>query len=151
MKLAEIAEFLQGDLDGAADTEIARVAGVEAAHAGEISFLEKTENSVQTNASALIVPESFDSALVVPIIKVKNPKLAFAKIAAVLHPPKKREIITHPTAVVAESACLGKHLFIGAFVTIGENSEIGDGCQIRAGAKIGDNVRIGAGCVIHPN
>ena len=151
MNLAKIAEFLQANLIGDRDSEILRVAGIETARENEISFLEKAETTVQTNASCLIVPENFDAEISVPIIKVKNPKLAFARIAAVLHPPKKREIITHRTAVVAETANLGKDLFIGAFVLIGDNSEIGDGTQIRAGAKIGDNVKIGTNCIIHPN
>jgi len=151
MKLAEIAEFLRGNLEGDGTAEISRVAAFDKAGTGEISFLEKTDSPVQTNASALIVPENFHLETNVALIKVKNPKLGFAKIAAVLHPPKKRVITTHPTALIADSARLGKNLFIGAFVTIGENSEIGDGTEIRAGAKIGDNVRIGANCVIHPN
>ena len=151
MKLAEIAEFLQGNLDADRDAEIYRVAGFEKAAANEISFLEKAESSFQTNASCLIVPETFEAETSIPLIKVKNPKLAFAKLAAILHPPKTRAAVTHQTAVVSESARLGKDLFIGAFVCIGEDSEIGDGTQIRAGAKIGDHVKIGANCVIHPN
>jgi UDP-3-O-[3-hydroxymyristoyl] glucosamine N-acyltransferase len=151
MKIAEIAEFLQGNLVGDRDAEIYRVAGFEKADANEITFLEKAEIAVQTNAACLIVPENFNAEISLPVIKVKNPKLAFAKIAAVLHPPKKREILTHQTAVISDSARLGKDLFIGAFVCIGDHSEIGDGTQLRAGAKIGDHVRIGAGCVIHPN
>jgi UDP-3-O-[3-hydroxymyristoyl] glucosamine N-acyltransferase len=151
MKLAEIAEFLQGQFDGDPAAEIYRAASIEAARPHEISFLEKVENLTNTDASCLIVPENFDAEISVSTIKVRNPKLAFAKIAALLHPPKKRGRFTHPSAVVAESAVLGKDLFIGAFVTIGENSEIGDGTQLRAGAKIGDNVRIGENCTIHPN
>lgn len=151
MKLAEIAEFLQGNLEGDGNSEILRVASFEKASENEITFLEKADNSNQTNASCVIVPENFDAKISIPKIKVKNPKLAIAKIAAVLHPPKKRETITHKTAIVSESAKLGKGLFIGAYVTIGENSEIGDRTQVRAGAKIGDNVKIGANCTIHPN
>jgi UDP-3-O-[3-hydroxymyristoyl] glucosamine N-acyltransferase len=151
MKTAEIAEFLQGDLTGDGETEIFRVASFDKASAEEISFLEKPENLPATNAACLIVPENFTAQISASVIKVKNPKLAFAKIAAVLHPPKKRETMRHASAVIAESARLGKDLFIGAFVTVGEHSEIGDGTEVRAGAKIGDRVRIGANCVIHPN
>jgi UDP-3-O-[3-hydroxymyristoyl] glucosamine N-acyltransferase len=151
MTITEIAEFLQGNLDGQGSTEISRVASFEKAQTGEIAFLEKTETTAQTNASCLIVPENFNKNLSISVIKVKNPKLAFAKIAAVLHPPKKRANFTHESAVISASASLGKDLFIGAFVTIGENSEIGDGTQIRSGAKIGDNVKIGENCVLHPN
>jgi len=151
MKISEIAEFLQGNLDGEGEADIFRVAGFETARANDITFLEKTENLTATNASCVIVPENFAENPNVPIIRVKNPKLAFSRIAARLHPPKKRGVSTHETAVVSETAKLGKDLFIGAFVCIGEGTEIGDGTQIRAGAKIGDNVRIGANCILHPN
>lgn len=151
MKISEIADFLNGNLEGDGKAEIFRVASFENAGKGEITFLEKTEITSQTDASCLIVPENFNENLEISQIKVKNPKLAFARIAAILHPPKKRASFTHESAVISESAKLGKGLFIGAFVCIGDNSEIGDGTQIRAGAKIGDGVRIGANCVIHPN
>jgi UDP-3-O-[3-hydroxymyristoyl] glucosamine N-acyltransferase len=151
MNLAEIADFLQGKLDGDGGTEIFRVASFEKARNGELSFLEKTENPESTEASGVLVPENFAAALAVPVIRVKNPKLAFARIAAVLHPPKKRAAVRHESAVIAESARFGRELSIDAFVTVGEESEIGDGTQLRAGAKIGDRVKIGANCVIHPN
>ncbi len=154
MKTSEIAEFLSGNLSGAGNVEIFRVAKLETARANEISFLEKSEAAEQTDlikAACLLVPENFDAPLPCSFIKVKNPKLAFAKIAAVLHAPKKREPEIHPTAIIAESAKIGADVFVGAFVCVGENSKIGDGTQIRAGAKIGDEVQIGSNCVIHPN
>jgi UDP-3-O-[3-hydroxymyristoyl] glucosamine N-acyltransferase len=84
-------------------------------------------------------------------IEVKKPKLAFALIAEILHPPKQRAPEIHSSSVIAPSAKVGDQVFIGAFVCIGENSNVGDGTQIRAGAKVGDNVSVGNDCVIHPN
>jgi UDP-3-O-[3-hydroxymyristoyl] glucosamine N-acyltransferase len=151
MTVQEIADFIKGNLSGASDVEIKRVAAFESARENEIAFLEKAEPGAATNAACVIVAEDFNGSLACAAIRVKNPKLAFAKIAAVLHAPKKREPEIHQSAIIAENAEIGNSVFIGAFVCIGENSEIGEGTQIRAGAKIGDNVRIGAGCTIHPN
>ena len=151
MKVKEIAEFLDGKLSGESDTEILRVANLESARKGEIAFVEKAENVSETNASCLLVPESFDAEIPCPFIKVKNPKLAFAKIARELHPPKKREPEIHHSAVISESAKIGKDVFVGAFCCVGDDSEIGDGTNLRAGAKVGDNVRVGKNCVLHPN
>ena len=136
---------------GESDTEILRVASLETARKGEIAFVEKAENVSETNASCLLVPENFDAEIPCPFIKVKNPKFAFAKIAAELHPPKKRAPEIHHSAVISESAKIGKDVFIGAFCCVGDDSEIGDGTQLRAGAKVGDNVRVGKNCVLHPN
>jgi UDP-3-O-[3-hydroxymyristoyl] glucosamine N-acyltransferase len=85
------------------------------------------------------------------MITVPDPKLAFARVAAILHPPKRRPAEIHHSAVIAENARLGSGVFIGAFTCVGENSIVGDNTQFRAGAKIGDNVRVGSNCVLHPN
>lgn len=151
--VGELSEMAGGKLsgDGSNDVKIFRVASLEAARQHEISFVEKEELNSSTEASCLIVPENFSTTTSCPQIKVKNPKLAFAKIAALLHPRKERRPEIHSSAVIAENARIGNEVFIGAFVCVGENSSIGDGTQIRAGAKIGDNVTVGNNCVIHPN
>ncbi len=153
MNIAQIAEIVDGNLTGSPETEISRVAALDTAQTGEISFIEKIEsaNLFETKASCVFVPENFNAEVHFPIIRVYDPKLAVAKIAEILHPPKNRAPEIHKTAKIAETAKIGKDVFIGAFVCIGEDTEIGAGTQIRAGAKIGDNVRIGANCVIHSN
>ena len=149
MQTQELATLVNGNLKGDGKVEIMKVASIEKAQTGEITFTEKEFQS--TNASCVIVPQDFSQTLDCPTISVKNPKLAFAKIAEILHPPKKRESIIHPSAVISQNAKLGEDLFIGAFCCIGDNTEIGDGSQFRAGAKVGDNVKIGKNCVLHPN
>lgn len=154
MNVEKIAELVNGNLIGSSQTEISGVAAFEFAQTGEISFIEKSDSPSQvfdTKASCLFVPEDFNAEVYCPIIRVKDPKLAFAKTAEILHPPKKRRGEIHRSAVIAESAKIGSDVFIGAYVCVGENSEIGDGTQIRAGAKIGDDVKVGAACIIHPN
>lgn len=153
MKPEKIAEFVGGKLNGAGEIEIFAVAALENAKTGEISFVEKTdfaENAKTTNASCLFVPENFDAELPCASIQVKNPKLAFAKIAARLH-PFKRQTRHHETAFVASPAENILAGFIGAFVTIGENCFIGEGAQILDGARIGNNVSIGENSIIHSN
>jgi UDP-3-O-[3-hydroxymyristoyl] glucosamine N-acyltransferase len=149
MKLTEIAEFLQGNLVGQGSTEILRVASFEKAQTGEIAVLEKAETSAQTNASCLIVPENFSEGLSIPVIKVKNPKLSFAKIAEKLYPPEVKHG-WHETASIHENSDVRAY-FIGAFVSIGENSYVGETSEIHDGVKIGKNVTIRKGSIIHPN
>jgi UDP-3-O-[3-hydroxymyristoyl] glucosamine N-acyltransferase len=154
MKTKTIAEFLGGNLVGDGEIEISGIADLEKAAEGEIAFLEKAELSdaaQNTKASCLLASENFAAELPCSFIKVKNPKLAFAKIAEKLHPPKHRAPEIHPTAIIAKNARIGEGVFIGAFCCVGENSEIGAGTQLRAGAKIGDRVKVGKNCVLHPN
>src|ERR1035437_2388897 len=151
MKTREIADFLSAELKGSGDVEIKRVAAVATATIGDIAFLERTETDVDTNASCLIVPNGFSTEFNVPYIKTANPKLSFALVGALLPPPKEREPEIHNSAVISDTARIGKDVFIGAFTCVGENSSIGDGTQLRAGAKIGDNVTVGTQCTLHPN
>jgi UDP-3-O-[3-hydroxymyristoyl] glucosamine N-acyltransferase len=151
-----LSKLVQGEIVGG-DIEIRGMADLETAKEGEITFVEKPADEKfaalisLTKASCLLVPQNADINTSITLIKVKNPKLAFAQIAEILHPPKSRAAEIHPSAVIAESAKLGANVFIGAFVCVGENSVIGDGAQLRAGAKVGDNVQIGKNCVLDPN
>ena len=152
-KVSDLAAHVGGRAFGDGNVIIDRVASLETAGKGEIAYVENEKFYAlagESKASCLLVPEG--SNVAVPCrIEVRKPKLAFALIAEILHPPKTRAPEIHPSSVVAASARLGQELFIGAFVCIGENSSIGDGTQIRAGAKIGDGVTVGNQCVIHSN
>ncbi len=150
MTIKQIADFLQSEFRGDGEIEILRVASLEKARENEISFVEKVETFQISDASCLLVPENFDAELPGSFIKVKKPKLAFAKIAAVLHqsPPKSG---VHVSANVHETAKIGTKVFIGAFASVGGNSKIGDNAHIYDGAKIGGNVLIGKNSVIHSN
>jgi len=151
MKTGAIAELVHGQLVGNDSIEISRVAATGNASDGEISFLERADADLKTSAACLFVPENFEPLNSLTVIKVKNPKLAFALVAEVLHPTKQRDPEIHPTAVISESADVALNAFIGAFTCVGDNSSVGEGTQLRAGAKIGDNVSIGRNCILHPN
>src|SRR5882724_7295570 len=150
---SELAAHVDGRVVGVGAVVIIRVSSLNAAGEGDISYVEEQkffEAAKTSRASCLIVPEG--AALDVACqIQVKNPKLAFALIAEILHPPKQRAPEIHRSSVIAAGAKIGRDVFIGAFVCVGENSTVGDRTQIRAGAKIGDNVSVGTDCVIHPN
>ena len=152
-KVSELATLVNGHVMGNGEAVIQRVASLDSAGDGEIAYVEDEKffaAAASSRASCIIVPQTSELDVRCQI-KVKNPKLAFALVAEVLHPPKTRQAEIHASAVIAESADIALQVFIGAFVCVGENSTIGSGTQIRAGAKIGDNVSIGVDCVIHPN
>ncbi|MDT5122782.1 MAG: UDP-3-O-[3-hydroxymyristoyl] glucosamine N-acyltransferase [Acidobacteriota bacterium] len=151
--VAELAAHVGGRVLGDENVLIKGIASVESAGAGEIAFVEDRklfENARESGASCLIVPEG--AQVEAPcLIEAKHPKLAFALISELLHPPKRREPAIHPTATIAESANLDLSIAVGAWVEIGERSSIGAGTQIHAGAIIGEDVNIGHDCVLHPN
>ena len=151
--ISELSAHVHGDIVGDASVLVERVSSLESAGAGDIAYVEDEkffEAALTSKASCVITPANSDLKVACQI-KVKNPKLAFALIAELLHPPKQRPPEIHSSAVIADTADVALQVFVGAFVCVGENSRVGSGTQIRAGAKIGDDVTIGTDCVIHPN
>ena len=150
---AELAAHVGGRIVGDRDRLITRVASLESAGAGEISFIEDRkllESARSSGAACLIVPEG--AQVEAPcVIEVKHPKLAFALVAELLHAPKRYAPAIHPTAIVAASATVAENVFIGAWVEVGERAVVGAGAQVQAGAFIGADVRVGRDCVIYPN
>lgn len=152
--VAELAAHVGGRVRGDASVRIRKVAGLEGALAGDIAFIEDKrlieEGKAKSRASCLIVPEG--AQLDAPcVIETHSPRLAFAKIAELLHPPRRLAPARHPTAIIAESARVDESVYIGAYVSIGERTRIGARAQIHAGVRIGDEVEVGPDSVLHPN
>ena len=146
MKLSQIASALAARLAGA-DVEITGVAGIEQAGPGELTFVANPRYAGAartTRASALIVAEDFP-ALSTPTLRSANPYLAFARALELFYHPPHYAPGIHSTAVVHDTARVGPHAHIGAYVVVEEDVEIGEGCillphvVIYRGARIGDN------------
>jgi len=149
----ELAAHVGGRVVGSGNVAIRNVAALETANEGEIAYVEDEKlfaAAQSSRASCLIVPVA--AAIDSPCrIEVAKPKLAFALIAEVLHPQKRRDPLIDATAVIAQTADIALTAFVGPHVAIGEHSRVGVGTQILAGVSLGDNVVVGSECVIHPN
>jgi UDP-3-O-[3-hydroxymyristoyl] glucosamine N-acyltransferase len=149
---SELAAFVKGELQGNADISVTGIAALDSAEAGDITFVEDLkllELAAGSKAACLIVP--LDASVAgKTVIRVKQPKLAFSCIAALLRPPRKRPAGINPSANVAEDAEIDATAHIGSRVQVGDRTTIGAGTQVLAGATIGDDVSVGRECVIHP-
>jgi UDP-3-O-[3-hydroxymyristoyl] glucosamine N-acyltransferase len=153
VKLRELAERIDCRLEGDGDLDVQRVAGIQDAGAGDVTFLanpkyEKTLN--QTRASAIILRDEAPAAPCA-MLRAKDPYLAFARAVAIFAPAWKPAPGVHALAAVAGDAVLGREVSIGAFVAIGEGASIGDGTVIFPNVTIGPGARVGRDCVIHSN
>ncbi|MEK6570660.1 MAG: UDP-3-O-(3-hydroxymyristoyl)glucosamine N-acyltransferase, partial [Bacteroidota bacterium] len=161
MKVKDIATLLHGSIVGDAEIEIARVAKIEEAIAGDITFLAnpKYEKYLgSTSASAVIVSRDIDEKKLngkrrqIAFVKVDDPYLSFLRVLQTLQPSAGLELSgTHPTAVVASSAVLGPGVAVGAHVVIGERVQVGRDSKISHGSVIGENVVLGSDVLIYPN
>ena len=153
---AMIARLLNGTVDGDPETKLNTIARIEEGHAGALSFLSNPKYEpyiYTTGSSAVLVKNDFVASKEVKatLIRVEDPYQALARLLAMYEEqarPVKKGI--HPTAVIEESAVIGKDVYIGAHVYVSENAVIGDGCNLYPHVFIGDNVRIGRNCTFHP-
>lgn len=149
----EIAELVGGKIVGDPDILISGVKPLADASEGDLSFIANRKylrQAQETKASAVIVPEGLE----LPgktMIEVKNPYLGFAKVMSMFHPPRRASVGIDPTALVSDSALIGKNTNIYEGTYIGERAEIGDDVDIYPGCFIGDDVHVGAGTLIYAN
>ena len=150
----QIADFLGGRIEGNEQAVVNTFAKIEEGKEGAISFLSNpkyTNYLYETKASVVLVNEDLklEHPVGATLIRVKNAYECVARLlqmyAAAL--PKKTGI--HPLAFVAESATVGKDVYIGPFAVVGDNVTIGDGTMIYPNVTIYDGCRIGSRVIIH--
>ncbi len=157
MKLGEIAERLNCQLEGDPTTEITGVAGVEAAGSGHLTFLTNPRYrrvAQGTRASAILVgkddplgPRAGVPALAV--LRSENPYLDVARAIELFYEPPQYPPGVHPTAIVACSARIGPGAHIGPYCFVDEDVQIGGGAVLHSFVAIYRRARIGHGFFAH--
>ncbi len=151
--LVELTAAVEGRFSGNGKVRITRAAPFESAGPEAITLARsrKYQQRIhETGAGAVIVPLDFDRPGL-NLLQVENPYAAFARIAALLHPPQRPPQGVHPTAVCAEGFEPCPDLSVGPMVAIGREVTIGARGCIHAGVVIGDDVVLGDDVCIHPN
>ena len=154
MQLKKVAELIHARLIGNGDVEIAGVASIESASAGDLIFVEDKEylpRALKSSASAVLVGDFGAADSSKPLLVSAQPRLAFARAARHLAPNSDHRYTIHPSAIVHPSARLAKEVQVDERAVIGEGAKIGSGSSIGAGSVIGTNVIMGNDCELHPN
>ena len=153
MKLRELAERLDCRLEGDGDIDIVRVAGIQDAGAGDVTFLANSKYEKllsSTQASAVILREKAPPAACA-MLRARDPYLAFARAVGLFAPAWRPAGGVHRLAAVAEDAHVGADVSIGAFVAVGEGARVGDRTVVFPNVTIGPGSSVGSDCVIHSN
>jgi UDP-3-O-[3-hydroxymyristoyl] glucosamine N-acyltransferase len=157
MKASEIAELIQGTVQGNPDQEITAVNSLKLAQPNEVSFLANIKYRVQldnTKASVVLVNQEWNLPAKegVTFITCANPDKAFTKVCAEFAPaPQTFEAGIHPSAVVHPTAVIGEGTYVGPTAVIEQGAIIGKNTVIGAGVYVGESVKIGDNCMIYPN
>jgi UDP-3-O-[3-hydroxymyristoyl] glucosamine N-acyltransferase len=154
MTVREIAELIGGTPEGDTTLPIESANSIDLATEHQLSFAtgrKALQLAGASRAGCLLVPLEYENNLKRTVIRVPEPRAAFARVLSVLYAQPSRSPAIHPTAVIAVSAELGTGCAIGAHVVIGESARIGDSCRIAAGCVIENGVQLGDFCILHPN
>ena len=144
-QLAELCQktFGQATLEGDGAIIISGVNQLESASPGELSFVanrKAAERAGESKAGCLLVPLAFENAVGRTLVRVADPRAAFARLIGLWYPPKRQTAGVHPTACVDATAILGEGVSVGPHVSIGPRTVLGNGCQIGSGCAIGGDV-----------
>jgi UDP-3-O-[3-hydroxymyristoyl] glucosamine N-acyltransferase len=152
--LSQLAERLGAEVDGLQfDTEVTGVSSIAGAGPGCLVFAEDEVSFAAALASGAVAvlagPQMAIAGASKPILRILQPRLAFARAAVLLRKPQPTPSI-HPTAVLAPGVQIDPSVSIGAHVSVDEGASIGAGTIIGSGAVVGAGVRIGSNCHIYP-
>jgi len=154
---AEIAERLQGEVEGDGTTLLTGLASAEAAQAGDLTFAETPAHFLaadQSAATGILVSGSGQSTAKV-LIRVRNARVAFAKILPLFFPADEYRGGIDPSAVVAATARVDPSAHIGPDCVIGESVQIGarsvlmGGNHLRKDCHLGEDVRLFPNVVVY--
>ena len=167
-KCSELAEVVGGKASSGNIT-IDNISSLDSANASSISFLSDSSyipRLKETKSKVILIKKEDLKYWGKDYILVKNPYLAFSKIATLFNelgengkysihesvvfgnnskPEENNSIRAHST--IGDNCLLGKDIQIGSNVTVGDNVVIGNNTVIHSNVTIESNVKIGANCV----
>jgi UDP-3-O-[3-hydroxymyristoyl] glucosamine N-acyltransferase len=147
-----IAEAVGAKLEGDGAIELRGVAAPERAGAHDLIYVERAKHAERAAASAALCVIAAEN-IALPgkiVLRSTQPKLAFAKAAALIVERVPIAAGIHPTAIIAPLARISPNAGIGPFAVVGEDAHVGEGTQIGAHSVIGAGCWIGEDCRIHP-
>ena len=152
----QIAAFIQGEIIGDENATVHTFAKIEEGIPGAISFLSNpkyTPYIYETEASIVLVNKDFtpEQEVKATLIKVDNAYESLAKLLNLYEMSKPKRTGIDPRAYVAETAKIGKDVYIAPFACIGDHAEVGDNTVIHPHATVGGGAKIGSNCILYAN
>lgn len=168
----DIAEFLNGEVDGDGSVKVNDVSRIEEGKPGTLSFLAnpKYEHHLYTTQSTIVlVNKNFkaEKEVETTLIRVDDAYQALAQLLEMYEQSKPQRIGIEEPSYISKTAKLGEKIYVGAFAYIGTNVKIGNNVKIfphtyigdnvivgdntvfNSGVKVYDNCKIGADCIFH--
>ncbi len=148
MRIDEIAARLQATVEGESGWEPTGAAPLDEAGGRQIAFASVGAVALASKAGCVVGPLDCSALPGRAVIRVAQPRAAFAEVLRMLYPLPVPPAGIHATALVDPAARVGAgvsiaaHTVVEAGAVIGDHSIIGPHCRIGAGTTLGPACRL---------
>jgi UDP-3-O-[3-hydroxymyristoyl] glucosamine N-acyltransferase len=170
-RLAELAVRFGCELRGDPDTVVDRVAPLQDAGPGAISFLANAQyrrHLPKTRAAAVVLDAAAAAECPVAALVIDNPYATYARIAQLLYPlpavagGRHSSAFVEPGAEIDPTAWIGPNAYVASGVRIGRRVSVGAGSVLLERVTVGDDTLlmarvtlcagtiVGERCVLQP-
>jgi UDP-3-O-[3-hydroxymyristoyl] glucosamine N-acyltransferase len=170
-RLADLAVRFGCELRGDPDTVVDRVAPLQDAGPGAVSFLANAQyrrHLRTTRAAAVILDAAAAAECPVAALVIDNPYATYARIAQLLYPLPvvagglHSSAIVEPGAEIDPTAWVGPNAYVASGVRVGRRASVGAGSILLERAQVGDDTLlmarvtlcagtiVGERCVLQP-
>lgn len=151
----QIAQFLNGTIDGNPEVKVSNFSKIEEGQAGTLSFLSNPKYApyIYDCKSSIILVNSdlvLEKEVSATLIRVTNAYESLAKLMSLVEQFQAKKTGISSMSDIAKDAEIGKDCYIAPFVQIGDKVRIGDNTAIHANCTIADRVKIGSNVIIYP-
>ena len=151
--VADIAKHVHGEVHGDSTAPITGFAPADSAKRGDLTFAETDAYfaAAEISAASAILIAGDRTSSTKTLIRVKNARVAFAKVLPLFFAEPVLERRRHPTAVIPNSASVDETAYIGPHCVIGEHCRIEARAVLLGGNHLGDNCVVGEDTKLFPN
>ena len=151
MKLSELAARLECTVEGDGDIDIKRVAAIEDAGPGELTFFAnpKYADALKRTLASAVIAAPAVSGIPCAVLRTPEPYVTFARALALFAGTWRPPAGIHRLALVEPGAVVAADASVGPFVVVSDGARIGARTILYPHVSVGRDAAIGADCVIH--
>jgi len=151
--LDELAKQVGGTVVGDGALRLTRVAPLDKAAAGDLTFLTNPRyaKAVAACSASAVLCEKEILGTAKSFLLSKNPYASLAKIIALFHPFPAQPAGVQPGAWVDPGASVDPTASIAPGACVRAGAQVGARSVLYPGAYVGERARVGDDCLLHPN
>ena len=151
--LGELAEQVGGEVAGDPKTPISGLQPFETAGPGDLTLAaeKRYEARIRESEAAAVIVFRSVPFLNRPLLRVENPRLAFARLLQFVHRTPFVAAGVSPLAAVGRGCSIPDRVSIHPHVHVGDGVTLGEEVALHPGVHLGNGCTVGAGTVLHAN